>query len=209
MQFLQHLHEVPLTNSVQLGRFSLADMERSKSGEPAQEGEADVGLDQIEGAFRDTNSEELVAYYETTAALLGLVDEIDKTLTEAVGAGNAASLDLLTGELKEIQACLAPYVDSASDSDSPGEEGSAEESSGGGAANPISGEIRSRQDVIRMLDKICDYYARHEPSSPVPGLLRRAQRLNDKGFLEIIKDLCPDAEGTVRTVTGEQAEEEG
>jgi type VI secretion system protein ImpA len=32
----------------------------------------------------------------------------------------------------------------------------------------VVGEIASREDVIRTLDKICEYYNRHEPSSPVP-----------------------------------------
>jgi hypothetical protein len=34
--------------------------------------------------------------------------------------------------------------------------------------------------------------------------LRRAQRLADKTFMEIIQDLCPDAAGTVRNITGDK-----
>ncbi|MCU0788950.1 MAG: type VI secretion system protein TssA [Verrucomicrobia bacterium] len=204
MRFLERLHEVPLTNSVQLGRFSLADLERAESG---QAGEGAAGVDQIEAAFRDTNAEELAALSATTDTLLELVNQIDSVLTEAVGAGRAASLDALTAELKELKKCLAPYAgtDTASDAAAPAETAGVA-ASGSGGAKAISGEIQSRQDVVRMLDKICDYYARHEPSSPVPSVLRRAQRLSDKGFLEIIKDLCPEAENTVRTITGETAE---
>ena len=33
------------------------------------------------------------------------------------------------------------------------------------------GGIRSRQDVIRVLDDICKFYEQNEPSSPVPFLL--------------------------------------
>jgi type VI secretion system protein ImpA len=47
--------------------------------------------------------------------------------------------------------------------------------------------------VIRALDKICDYYKRYEPSSPVPLFLNRAKRLASKSFLEILRDLTPDA----------------
>ncbi|HEX5175868.1 MAG TPA: hypothetical protein VFV83_02510, partial [Chthoniobacteraceae bacterium] len=70
---------------------------------------------------------------------------------------------------------------------------------GGGGG---SGNIQSRQDVIRMLDKLCDYYSRAEPSSPVPLLLRRAQRLAEMNFLEIIGDLSPEALAPVQNVTG-------
>jgi len=47
--------------------------------------------------------------------------------------------------------------------------------------------------MVRMLDKIYDYYARHEPSSPIPLLLRRARRSLVKDFMDIMQDLAPDA----------------
>ena len=65
-----------------------------------------------------------------------------------------------------------------------------------------SGEIRSTKDVMQALERICVYYDRHEPSSPIPLLLRRAQRLVDKKFLEIIEDLSPDAMKQVQQVSG-------
>jgi type VI secretion system protein ImpA len=65
-----------------------------------------------------------------------------------------------------------------------------------------SGEVNSRQDVIRLLDKICAYYEKHEPSSPVPLLLTRARRLVDKSFIEILQDLAPEGLGQARQVGG-------
>ena len=59
------------------------------------------------------------------------------------------------------------------------------------AAQPMSGTINSREDAIRALDKVCDYFKQHEPSSPVPLLLQRAKRLVAKDFIEIIRDLTP------------------
>src|SRR5882757_2776454 len=53
------------------------------------------------------------------------------------------------------------------------------------------GDINSREDVILQLDRLCEYYRRHEPSSPVPMLLRRAKRLVSKEFMDIIRDLTP------------------
>jgi type VI secretion system protein ImpA len=38
---------------------------------------------------------------------------------------------------------------------------------------------------------LCEYYRRHEPSSPIPVLLRRAKRLVSKDFMDIIRDLTP------------------
>ena len=65
-----------------------------------------------------------------------------------------------------------------------------------------SGEISSRDDVLKMLDKICAYYARHEPSSPLPLLLKRCRRLVPMSFTEIVGDLAPDALAKVELITG-------
>ena len=73
---------------------------------------------------------------------------------------------------------------------------------GGGGKAKRAGEISSREDVIRVLDKICDYYARHEPSSPLPILLQRAKRLVSKTFVEIIRDLAPGGTSEVETIAG-------
>jgi type VI secretion system protein ImpA len=71
----------------------------------------------------------------------------------------------------------------------------------GGAARQ-SGEIESREDVIRVLDKCCDYYKRYEPSSPIPLLLQRAKRLVSKDFLELVQDLAPGGVSEVKSIGG-------
>jgi len=53
-------------------------------------------------------------------------------------------------------------------------------------------EIRSRADVVMMIDRICAYYEAHEPSSPVPLLLQRARGLVDKRFIDILLELAPN-----------------
>ena len=53
------------------------------------------------------------------------------------------------------------------------------------------GTVRSRDDVLLLLDRICLYYTNHEPSSPVPLILNRTKRLVTMSFLDILKDLTP------------------
>ena len=86
-------------------------------------------------------------------------------------------------------------------------EGEAAAGSGAPAAQPASGDITSHADVNRMLDKICEYFRKNEPSSPVPLLLERAKRLVSKDYMEILKDLTPDAVSTARMITGVEDEE--
>jgi type VI secretion system protein ImpA len=65
-----------------------------------------------------------------------------------------------------------------------------------------SGEVSRREDVIMMLERICGYYARVEPSSPVPLILQRAKRLVTMDFLEIVRDLADQGLAQVGTVAG-------
>ena len=69
-------------------------------------------------------------------------------------------------------------------------------------AGRISGEVTSREDALRALDKISQYFRRHEPSSPVPLILERAKRIIDKDFMDILKDLSPDGVSQARTIFG-------
>jgi type VI secretion system protein ImpA len=61
--------------------------------------------------------------------------------------------------------------------------------------------------VLRILDALCDYYARNEPSSPVPMLLTRAKRLVDKSFIDIIRDLAPAGLAEAEVIGGVEKKE--
>jgi type VI secretion system protein ImpA len=63
--------------------------------------------------------------------------------------------------------------------------------------------------VIKALDKICQYYDRHEPSSPLPLLLKRAKRLASKNFLEIVQDLSPEALAQIQALGGVDSDGSG
>ena len=65
-----------------------------------------------------------------------------------------------------------------------------------------SGEISRREDVVRMIERICGYYVRVEPSSPVPLLLQRAKRLVTMDFVEIVRDLADQGLPQVGNVAG-------
>jgi type VI secretion system protein ImpA len=74
-------------------------------------------------------------------------------------------------------------------------------------ARAFRGDILSREDVVRALDRICNYYERNEPSSPIPLLLQRCKRLVSLSFVEILKDLAPDSMKQIDMVAGKRDEE--
>ena len=204
MRFIERIRQTPLCNSVQMGRFSLADV--TQVGLPAGATAIPPTPAQVEAAFRDTNPDELAAISEAVKASRAAVADIDSALMEIVGAGNAPNLDELNSVLGEIKSTLAPYVpqdpsdiSEAAQTDANAGVGAAGASSAGGA---FTGVIKGRADVIRAIDQICDYYRTAEPGNPVPLLLRRAQRLVDKDFMTVMEDLMPESIGQLGNVIG-------
>ena len=65
-----------------------------------------------------------------------------------------------------------------------------------------AGAIDSREDAIRALDRVCEWIERNEPSNPAPLLVRRAQRLMSKSFIDIIRDLVPDGLSQIEKLAG-------
>jgi type VI secretion system protein ImpA len=65
------------------------------------------------------------------------------------------------------------------------------------------GGLRTRRDALRMLDSVCEFLERSEPSNPAPLLIRRAQRLIGSGFLDIMRDMAPESLGHIEIITGQ------
>lgn len=213
MQLLQRLREAPLTDSRQLGRFGLSDIANAEAGTPAAEGQPTISAAQIDAAFKDTDPGTLQKYSQAVADSIQLIKDIDASLTDKIGAENSPDLTELPKQLLEIQKRLAPYIGGPAGEGNGAPTAEAEGGAGtaGGApaaSKGISGDIQSRQDVIKMLDKICQYYQRNEPSSPVPFILQRAQRWAEMDFMAIIGDLTPDSLGEIQKVTGDKPKTE-
>ena len=64
------------------------------------------------------------------------------------------------------------------------------------------GAIASRQDAIRALDAVAEFFRRSEPSSPVPLVVDRAKRLVSKNFLEVLADIAPTGLPEAKMVGG-------
>ena len=54
-------------------------------------------------------------------------------------------------------------------------------------------QINSTQDIKNIFKEVYKWYKINEPSSPVPLLIKRAEMLLDKDFLEIIKNVSADS----------------
>ncbi|HKU40289.1 MAG TPA: type VI secretion system protein TssA [Polyangiales bacterium] len=219
------LRMLPLVRLAALGSFSYRDVAIARGEIPAINGVPAPDLAKIDAAFENCPLEELQS---VTAAVVGAADDISAVLdfmAEKVGAAQGVSLDDVLGLLRTIGHLLTERLarrtvaDSndggngmnheSADASEPGQLSSvpsAHDVSASAAAAKgrafVAGEIHSRNDVMRALDALCGYYERHEPSSPVPILLRRAQRLVPMSFVDIMRDLAPSAMSDIEKIRG-------
>jgi type VI secretion system protein ImpA len=138
------------------------------------------------------------------------VTAIESMVTERVGELHAVQLHDLTSAISAMHKLLAqrvaarPPIGLSEGTDPPGMAGQLAT----GASDTVRtvntpvGSIGSRADVVRVLDSLCSYYAQNEPSSPIPLLLRRAQRLVPMTFLDILRDLAPGGVGEAEKIRG-------
>ncbi|CAM4084035.1 type VI secretion system protein TssA [Roseateles saccharophilus] len=72
----------------------------------------------------------------------------------------------------------------------------------GSGGQALSGRINSRAEALRAIEMVCDYLERAEPTNPAQLLLRRAGRLLGHNFLQLMKELAPDALSEVARIMG-------
>lgn len=203
---VQALRLLPLANSRRMGSFGLRDVEVANGTLPRTEGAQAADMTTIEAAFLDMDPAELDATARAVAAAMETLTGLDGALSAAVGAASSADFTALRATLKSMNTLLQQQLGRRG----LGAEGAAaDDQSGGGGTTAttggmpaMSGPIQSREDVIRQLDQITDWYGRHEPASPVPLLLQRAKRLVNKNFLEAVEDLTPSGLTEIQNIAG-------
>jgi type VI secretion system protein ImpA len=194
---LRSVRTAPVVAARGIGQFSIRDIDIAKGLlQPAASDEATPELGVIDAAFMQAEVAELQATFEAVKQARDNLAAIEKFFTEKVSAAQSPNLSELNKILHHIGNELGEQLSRRGVVDTEAEGVEGEEigaAVGSKSAAPISGAIQSREDVIRMLDKICDFYKQNEPSHPLPMLLQRAKRLVRKDFMEILKDIAPDA----------------
>jgi type VI secretion system protein ImpA len=196
-----------------LGPFTVKMLEVANGEQPPAPGQEKIALGSIEGALADVDPERFAADLDALARVLASVVNIEVTLVRHVGSSQALNLDALTRPLRRAHDFLSRQhggaeagIDDGVSADD-GDGAATGEAPTRGARAGISGDIGSRDDVVRMLDKLTQYYARHEPSSPIPILLERAKRLVPMNFFEIMQDLAPDGIAQLTVIRGPDGSE--
>jgi type VI secretion system protein ImpA len=147
----------------------------------------------------------------------GHLDKLNDLMREKVGYSSAPTLtplieffqaveSLMPGELGNTGNLLhdAGITDASAGAPAP-----RARSSSAAAGPGLSGSIDTRLDALRAIDMVCEYLERTEPTNPAQLLLRRARKLVDKNFLELVREFAPQSVEEVARILGVSPEEHG
>ena len=153
---------------------------------------------EIRAAFQEVDAKDLEATFTAVQSAREELRAIAESLSSLLG-GQAPDLrplaNVLDGAAAELEGHLrsrgSALIASTASTGAPAAGGGATGNSATGAAAAAT-TIQNSADVVLWIDRMCEFYAKHEPSSPVPLLLQRAKRLVSKSFLDVLRDLVPD-----------------
>lgn len=186
---------MPVVSDRAIGELTLRTIEVALGLMPARSGEAEVGRDQVMrmvSAAVDKTPE----LRQTALQSMALVHRLIARVNERLGASVAPDLKLLDKTIGAVIAVLPPEAGPEEEAGASGAEGQ------GGARRALSGVVNSRDEAVRAIDLICEYLERSEPTNPAPLFLRRARHLIGHNFLQLMKELAPDALAEVARIVG-------
>ena len=210
---LQFLRDYPLVKT-RIGRFSVRDVQLT-TGEIKSEEEGPP-ITELRAAFQMAQSEARQLRSQVQSAI-DSANHIGKVFHACSG------MTLQLTPLIKTLTSMAKAIDNMCP-ESPTEvaQGGAEDAgfaanseasmnqhqAVGQAAGGAPGRIQTRQDVVVALKLICEYYERQEPSSPIPLLLKRAERLVEMNFKELLQDLADQGLSQLAVISGEKDEDD-
>ena len=198
------LRAAPLLSSRTFGSIGLREVQAaSGQAEPAEGVSFDPAA--VHAAFQEASPEDIEAVRQAVEASREHLSAIDAVFSEKTAA-QSPDLSRLVALVAEARKTIVGHTPGAAVEAGQAPAGAEAPSSGPAHPRSAPGEISSRQNVAHALDRICAYYARYEPTSPIPLLLQRCKRLLTKDFLEILRDMAPDALSQVELIAGKPEE---
>ena len=173
---------------------------QKEKGDSAAANAPDIG--KLGKAIQDAGPEAISSSYSALQQALATVQEMDQFLTTTLGAGNTISFEVLEKTVQEMLSETGRFLPGGAPVNDSTEAASAAQ--GGGIA--VSGSIATRDDVVRAIENICEYYRKFEPCSPVPYLLMRAQKLAVMNFVQAVQELNLGTVDSLRPSMGSAVE---
>lgn len=188
------LQYLPLINHRRLGMVTFRNWMIATGEAKPREGEEIFAPAAIEAALMEEDLAALVEQRNRFQALQSALESIRETCVDRVGAENAAKLERLPELSRRILALLdgiATKRDPSLASVVPDPHGVTTTAAEGSSSVP-AGAVASMQEVAAALAAVGRYFNRAEPSNPALLLVRQAEGLMGKSFLEVMRALVPN-----------------
>lgn len=186
------------------GRVCVRDLERSVRGDATAKANGDAAAPEkapsMDVVLAACKPEALADLATRASAAVEDLRAIEVLVAEKAGPDRVPILTHLTSLLRLVAKFLSERFTVGRSGSEQGAPVPPQGKAPGAAT--FAGAIRSRNDVVLALDEICTYYERYEPSSPIPLLLKRSRRLVAMTFMDIMRDLVPDAVAHVEALRG-------
>jgi type VI secretion system protein ImpA len=198
--FLRDVRSAYLVASPQHGRVAIRDILIAENKLPAGPDDT-MTAPQISGIVQAVAAENPQPL-QAALACVEHVKALESVLTDKGVITQAPDLRPLLDMLQVTASVSAAALRATG---AKGDYGDADAAAGEGGQEGrqrVPGQITSREDAIRVLENVCKFIEQSEPSNPAPLLIRRAQRLMSRSFMEIIADLAPESVAQIQKLAG-------
>ena len=186
-----------------IGELTGRDIEIAVGRLEARDDESPPGKSQIQDMLRDAVADE-PALASIAPLSLAPLEKLAELMRDRVGYENAPELQPLVEAVQAIGSLMPQAEGESGDAHTSGDDfGSGDsDTPARGSGRGLGDAIESRDDALRAIDMVCEFLERTEPTNPAQMLLRRARRLVNKNFLELVRELAPEALGEVARIMG-------
>lgn len=207
------LKNTPIIKSKVLGNITLHLIDRA-TDPAASKTNFDLDIAQVKGVFKDSDTEDVLAFYNSANQCVTNLNNINQSFIEKAGNEYNINFDAITDLLTHLVETIKKYGHINTQVLEPTADPSTDEPTSSNNITPNQNEssvatfdsknmrLSSRQDVELCFNLICNYYDEFEPSSPIPILINRSKKLVNLDFLDIVKDIFPDALEQVQKLGG-------
>lgn len=200
--FLGPLKRIALIEHARLGDYSAEDLERFEN-----DGEGADGFGMFRHAVSELPPDALAGTMVSLRAMRSALERADQALMAHAEGDTGTDFKPAYQVIDNMLRWIAPYSVSP-DSEEDSEKSIGNESETNSRLERSFGRVESREDVARALDAIVEYYARREPTSPIPVALRRVRGWISMDFLAILRDIAPGGMNEAGAVLLSRPEEE-
>jgi type VI secretion system protein ImpA len=204
---LLELRRLPLFEAPGVGTVSLRALELARGEAEPLAYETRPDLASLTAAMEAAAPAGVAERLAALSAASAEIETIDNLLGDTIGDPAAVpDLSPLASLIARMCAALEPYATAPAPASQPASTAPAARPDAPlrvpEAVDRLAASLDTRDDAMRALELVADYFRRHEPGSPIPPLIERAQRLVPMSFIEIIAELAPAATPSLRETLG-------